>query len=122
MSPTSALQAELVSIISIYSGDENNSTSILHSSIKSTAHQDALSWLVADQAKWRAEKESLSNAEVMERSILRLAERTGPNSGAFLLKIILTCGEATSRIKLLSYGTGRVSSDAITKPMEESRI
>jgi len=66
-SPSSAIQAELVGIISEYSGGENVS-----SSFSDVQQRAALNWLVDDQSAWREEKEALPNAEIAERYALAL--------------------------------------------------
>ena len=68
-SPSTVLQAELVNIISEYSGG-NISSSFSDGQSK---HRMALDWLVDDQSKWRLEeKDFLSNAEIVERFVLAL--------------------------------------------------
>ena len=70
INPTSTLQAELVDIISGH--PEGSKLTSFSYDMRSTAHRQALGWLVDDQAKWRAEKEPLSNTELVERFALAL--------------------------------------------------
>ena len=67
-SPTSVLQANLMNIISEYSGGNVSSS---FSEYKSN-HRMALNWLVDDQSKWLEEKEPLSSVEIVERFVLAL--------------------------------------------------
>ncbi|KAL7534805.1 hypothetical protein ACHAXR_006087 [Thalassiosira sp. AJA248-18] len=68
-SPTSILHAELVGIISEYTG--GNISSSFPDNMQSN-HRMALNWLVDDQSKWREKKEPLSNVEIVERFVLAL--------------------------------------------------